>query len=541
MIFPRIGFGLALLAILFWAACANPIAPDGGPRDEVPPKIVPEKSTPNLQTNFYPEQIRLTFDEWVKLQDVRGQVIISPPLTGYTVRLKGRSVIVDLSEIDSLRSNVTYVIQFGEAVKDLTESNPAENLRFVFSTGPYIDSLEVQGQVVDAYTDEPVKEALVMLYDNLADSVVRTERPFYFGRTDDNGQFLISNVRGGTFKVFALQDADANYRFNQVNEQIGFFLDPIVVSADSVPPIQLRLFQEQLPLQRQGIDTSVVGQVKLTYNQAAGDRLNVDVGDQTVQSAFERDTFHLWHQSEAAWTLLLAADTTYTDTLPLRRAPVANADRFLDSLRMLTNLNAPRHNPGRSLRLQFSHPIQAIDTNLVRLLEDSLLVPKSFQWTIDSLDPRVVQVKANWKEEVTYRFEAPEGGVQDSWGRSNRDTMRTNFAVDQRKKFGNLLLRFSLAEQEEQAYAVRLLNSRDELIEAFFLQAGAKLEYAVNSLPPGAYRLEVIKDDNANGRWDPGSYDGGYLPERVRVRELDELRANWDLETDVDLSTLFPN
>ena len=203
--------------------CANPIPPDGGPEDTQPPQLVEEESSPNYQVRFEKQRIELTFDEWVELNDVFNQVVVSPPLEyPFEASLKGKALRFEFDEEEELRPEATYTINFGEGVRDLTERNPTENLRFVFSTGDYIDSLSVSGRVVDAKTGEPVEGALFMLYDNLSDTVVRTERPFYFARTNKQGSFLIENVKSGTFKGFALQDANRNYRFDQAQEPIGF-------------------------------------------------------------------------------------------------------------------------------------------------------------------------------------------------------------------------------------------------------------------------------------------------------------------------------
>ncbi len=146
---------IATLAVaLVLTACATIISPQGGPKDETPPALVADKSTANLQTNFKKQRIELTFDEWVQVQDVFNQVLVSPPLRyPYKVSLKQRTVRFDFDEREILRDSATYTINFGAAVKDLTEKNPAENLRFVFSTGPYIDSLSIRGVMVDAVTD----------------------------------------------------------------------------------------------------------------------------------------------------------------------------------------------------------------------------------------------------------------------------------------------------------------------------------------------------------------------------------------------------
>ncbi|MCB0635062.1 MAG: Ig-like domain-containing protein [Lewinella sp.] len=527
------------LLVLLGSYCANPIAPQGGPRDETPPQVVPEKSTTNYQTNFRPREIQLTFDEWVKLQDVARQIIISPPLQGYDVRLKGKSVILDLGERDTLRSNATYVIQFGEAVRDLTESNPAEDLRFVFSTGPIIDSLEVQGQVVDAYTGEAVEDALVMLYDNLADTVVRTERPFYFARTDEDGLFLISNVREGNFKLFALEDADANYRFNQATERIAFRPEPLPVSADSMPPIQLRMFAEALPLQRTRIDTSAFGRLKVTYNQNPRPLLRWDSTDAAVATAFDRDTFLLWHDAPEPWTILLSTDSLYHDTLSLRAAEPALAADRLPALQLRDATSRPRKQlPGRSYALDFNLPLRSLDTSLVQVLADTTLTPTEFTWEVDSVDQRRLLLKAPWREATPYQLLILPGAVTDWWGRFQPDSIQQSFTIEERKRFGTLHVEISGADSS-MTYLVKLVDKNQQVINTYSLNGVSGDRRSFSLLPPGDYHLEVIQDLNGNGRWDPGHYDSQRLPEPVRQRQLEQLRANWELEATVDLATLF--
>jgi len=167
-----------LFVLVFLSACASVSAPTGGPRDNVPPQLVVEKSTPNLQTSFTKQPIVLTFDEWVDLQDVYNQVVVSPPIEGSPdIRIRKKSVVFEFPEEARLKDSATYIVNFGEAVQDITEKNPAEDLRFVFSTGPYIDSLSLQVEIVDAFTGDPVEGVLVMLYDQLQDSVVYKELP----------------------------------------------------------------------------------------------------------------------------------------------------------------------------------------------------------------------------------------------------------------------------------------------------------------------------------------------------------------------------
>ena len=118
---------ISLCLGLLWQ-CANPVALTGGSRDETPPKIVKDGILPgNLQTNFVKQDITFTFDEWVKLNDAINQVVVSPPLEKTPkVELRNKELVFSFHEDEVLKEDATYTINFGEAIKDLTEGNPAE-------------------------------------------------------------------------------------------------------------------------------------------------------------------------------------------------------------------------------------------------------------------------------------------------------------------------------------------------------------------------------------------------------------------------------
>ncbi|MEM1123214.1 MAG: Ig-like domain-containing protein, partial [Bacteroidota bacterium] len=262
-------------------SCAQQQQLTGGPRDTFPPNLIKELSTSNFQTNFEKQDISLVFDEYIELRDVIKQVVISPPLEYIpkVERAKGfKTVKFEFPEEEVLKEGVTYAINFGESVKDLTEGNEVENLQFLFSTGEYIDSLKMSGEIVDVLTGKPVKDVLFMLYENFADTVVRTEKPYYFGKTDKDGKFTINYLKAGAYKGFALEDQDLNYLFNVPKERIGFTLDSIIINDSTETTVQIELFEEYTPLGKPKIDAKTYGLVKLGFRRAPYDaNLEYDV------------------------------------------------------------------------------------------------------------------------------------------------------------------------------------------------------------------------------------------------------------------------
>ena len=114
----------------------------------------------------------------------------------------------------------------------------------MFSTGDYIDSLSIKGQVKDAFTDEPIPEMIVMLYIDDRDSIPFLQRPFYFAQSDENGNFSINNLRADTFKIVVIEDLNLSYTYNPESERIGFLETPYILTDSSSQEIELQLFKE---------------------------------------------------------------------------------------------------------------------------------------------------------------------------------------------------------------------------------------------------------------------------------------------------------
>ena len=217
-----------LFTILLFVACARMGSPDGGWYDDDPPKVV-SSNPADQSTNIKTKKITILFNEFIKLEDATNKVIVSPPqLEVPEIQASGKKIIVEL--IDTLKENTTYTIDFSDAISDNNEGNPMGNFTYSFSTGEQIDTMEVAGYVLDASNLEPVKGILVGLYDDLADSAFKTKPMLRVSRTDSRGHFVIKGIAPGTYRAYALQDMDGDFRFTQKSEMIAFNHETIVPS-----------------------------------------------------------------------------------------------------------------------------------------------------------------------------------------------------------------------------------------------------------------------------------------------------------------------
>ena len=247
---PIFSYATLLLLILVAAislleSCANIIPPLGGAKDTLPPRAIainPKDST--LQ--FKGQRIVLNFDEYVQLDQIQQNLLVSPtPKINPIVESRLRTVTIRIK--DTLEPNTTYVINFGNAIRDVNENNPLRNFRYVFSTGNYIDSMELTGKVILAETGKTDSTITVMLHRSMDDSAVVKEKPRYYTRVDSAGNYRFQNLAPGTYSIYAVKDEGGSNRYMSPN-QLFAFADQAVVIAGETEPVTLYAYAEpELP------------------------------------------------------------------------------------------------------------------------------------------------------------------------------------------------------------------------------------------------------------------------------------------------------
>jgi len=529
---------LLIWSLVVWGSytlwsCANPTTLTGGKKDKTPPKVVKDGALPkNEQTNFVKQDITFTFDEWVKLNDVANEVVVSPPLAkNPEIKIKNKELIFAFHPDEVLKEDVTYTINFGEAVKDLTEGNPAK-LKYVFSTGDLIDSLVVDGFVIDAIKKEPVKDCLVMLYKNLSDTIVRTETPYYFDKTDENGRFEIGNVKEGSYKIFALaEDQGRRYLFDSETEGIGFLEEPVVVNDTLGKGIGLQIFKEKEELTLKGEKLVQYGHAKFIFNREPYelDISHEDVG-QDLRYEYRKDTIHIWYDTEDPFLVYLANDTLWTDTVQIKSL---SKDEFVKTAKLnLKNSHdkAKKVNRKDGIRLEFFSPLSIINNNLVDLYADTTQTIIDAAIEIDTTGFGV-NVIADWTQSIPYELVLLPGAVENRYGAVN-DTINLSYLMQSDEDFGEIKIVVTELDSTSN-YILKLVTKSNREINRYIIRDQSNYSVDIPFMEPGDYKVEVIQDTNKNDRWDTGSYNNRRYPEIIYTQNLEKLRANWTLEVEV--------
>jgi uncharacterized protein (DUF2141 family) len=327
-ILPAIVVLLGYGVLSYWlSGCAQIGMPTGGAKDTLPPGLV--KAIPNNNSlNVNSGKINLWFDEYIEIQDVSNQVIVSPfQKNNPIISSNLRTVSIKLK--DSLLPNTTYHIRFGNAIKDLNEGNILSDYQYTFSTGNYIDTLTISGKVLMAETGKTDSTLFVSLYKNTSDTAIRSRKPDYLTRLNGKGEFTFSHLPSGDYHIYALKDGDGNKYYNSASETFAFSDNTLRPSAGEIPNATLYAFAEKKSLPVSTVtpkaDAGKKSEKKLQYAH------NLVSGRQDLLKPFEL-TFNNGIR-EIKTDSLLFVDTNYK--------PIAGANISLDSTRRILRI---RHN-----------------------------------------------------------------------------------------------------------------------------------------------------------------------------------------------------
>lgn len=527
---------LLLLWCFSLCSCALRVPITGGPKDVATPNIV--LSIPaNYSNNFTAKTIEIKFDEYIDFKDLSKQLIISPLMAKEPeISIKKKSIIIKLP--DSLLKDVTYTINFGDAIVDTHESVPFEDFQYVFSTGAQLDSLEIKGDIKFAENLKTEKGIYALLYKNTSDTVVFGTMPDYYTKTDESGQFVIKNLKAGNYKLFALKDANNNYKFDSKTEQIAFANKPVNIPDSAFYHLKLFIEPDTLP---QLLKAQYVGKGKAIIvftapvNQFVFKTIAptvVDQKDLVFEKSTDNDSVYVYCTDTLVDSLhaalfngLVSIDTIHVN-LKSSRLVKEKTVPVAEGINMLTNLNGGILETSKTLTLTFDAPVKSFDTDQIRLTVDSITPVKYTATPIDSIKRNFV-INFNAAENKKYRLSIPKGAVTTISNQTN-DSIILPFSTRELKDYASIQLTVNTKESNIN-YLLQLITESDAVLRQQKVKKSEKVSFEY--LLPGKYKIRLIYDTNDSGTWDTGSYAEKRQPEKViYYPDLINTRANWDVE-----------
>lgn len=531
----KTSFYILYLLILVLAACASLQQPQGGPRDKQPPKAL-EEVPKNLSRNFKGNKIDITFDEYFKLSNELSEISISPAMEippFYKVKKK----TLEITFKDSLEKNTTYTINFGKAIQDVNESNILKNFSFVFSTGPTLDSLQINGKVISSEDNLPVKDATVFIFPIERDSLFGKKRASMFTTTDSAGNFSLKNLKENTYSIYGLKESAVDRIYNSPNEEIAFLNKPIILNKDT-SGIILKLFKE-IPERFRVISKQIEkdGRINYIFNKPIAKPslkfIDPEISNPIIEFSAKGDTASVWLKNYDFDSLKVSinSDGNPLDTMIVRRG---KKETYQRDILFSNNLSAGKIRPNSQLDIKFNVPIESINTDKITLLEDSTS-EKSFK-LIKMDGTRTYQINYPWKVKKLYTLNLNEGAVKDIYGDYNKN-LKVSFNLDEVENYGNLSLKIEKSDSLKN-YVFQLLTDKGGIYSESPIRTDTTLVF--NFIPTNKYKVRIIEDNNNNGVFDTGNLKLKIQPEKVWFFDKEIItRANWDREEKVVIPKVF--
>lgn len=527
------GFVIVLILLFTMVQCAKKGMPEGGPIDEEPPKFL-RANPENYSTNFDAEEIRIYFDEYIKLEKPQQQIIISPPMDPKPniMPLGSARKDIKIEIFDTLEENTTYAINFGRSIVDNNEGNPYDYFKYVFSTGDYIDSLMVKGTVKDARLKAPSEPISVMLYEvdsTYSDSIVYKETPRYVTYSQDSTfTFSLENLKAGTYKMVGIMDSNDNYLFNPKKEKIGFIAENVTIPTDST--YEITVFKEELEFEPKRPAYFKGNQILFGYEGSPElDSLSIDLLTPKPDGFVSRivkdpkaDSLYYWYNTQPEVdSLSFEIKTPKTrDTLYLRLG-----DLERDSL----TVNTESGGINKDFKFKANTPIVEYDENQISIMDkDSANV--SFTTEFDPLQNEIA-VKFEKTPQNNYQLTALPGAITDLFQETN-DTLVSSIRTKALADYGTIIL--NIQNIESFPVIVQLTDTNGEVIAEEYSEG--KTNFTFRYLNPGKFLIRVISDRNSNRKWDTGNYLKKRQPEQIKYyQDTLDIRANWDWNESIRL------
>lgn len=530
----RLSILFTVCFLMVFSNCARVSSPSGGAKDTLPPIVI--KTKPTYETkNFNAKRIQFKFNEYIKLNNIYKKIVVSPPLK-YRLEIKPLGTPtkkITLKIKDTLRKNTTYVFNFGNSIVDNNESNPLKNFKYVFSTGNVIDSLKLIGSVAYAASRSMAKNITVALYhadSTYTDSIIYKAKPVYIGNSMDTVTFQLTHLRAGKYYMVALADSNGDYQYQPKKERIGFHKKPIQIPNDTV--YKIKLFKEIPPFKVVRPIEQMKGKIFIGYKgNWSGTQIKITPPKPKKFKHFfeyskKHDTIVLWHNAPAKDSLFVHIRGKKVDSIYRVKLRLSKQDTVL---KIKSNISGVLH-PRDTFTFVANHPITVIDTSKIHIFDkDTVLVPFKYDIT-----PQKKEIKFQFKTQAKskYYIQAMPKGFIDFYGFEN-DTIMQEVSTKDSEDYAILNLQFKNINTKAAIWATLTDQAGKKIFARKMLQKDRSVLF--ENLLPQTYYVELLIDENNNGKWDTGDFLKKIQAEEIIYFQKPlKLRPNWELTEIMD-------
>ena len=384
------------------------------------------------------------------------------------------------------------------------------------------------------------------------------------------------------YHIFALNDVNRDYKFDQPGEDIAF-LDSVIVPSfelttrqdttwkDSLTidtirtvgytrffpdNIELRLFKEKFERQymvkperpdekyftlrfNTKLDTVPVPvPINFTPEDSTwyfvqqtegGTAVNYWLADSTV---WKQDTLQVQVSYPKSDSLNILRPQTDTVQLVLRRRPAEKKKKKKkDEPDPVVFLGMQVDAPGSmdlfdTISVTFNEPVLDINKDMFFLDQkiDTVWNTVDFDFFPDSTNSLNYFIRRSWKYGEEYRIEVDSAAIHSLYGKWN-DFFTGEFKIKKEDEYGHLYLNINGVDTTA---FVELLSTGDAPVRKAKVKDGGVL---FMDLKPDKYYARIVIDTNGNGVWDTGNYAKKRQPEEVYYSpKMYEIMQNWQVE-----------
>lgn len=532
---------ILLAILLFFASCAKQSSPTGGPRDEQPPRLI--DSQPKSQTlNTSPKEIKLIFDEFVGLENASKGIVITPRLDKDKIEFTSLKNTIAVKINQQLEDNTTYVFDFQKSVIDISEKNPAENLKIIFSTGNSIDSLILEGKTNFYFPEqsEDYKNVLIGLYPINDTTDVFKDQPYYLGQIDTLGNFKITNIKNGIYKGYAWRDSNGNLKADFKTEEYDFLPDSIILDKD----------QKNLSFNLSKADLTPI---RILRSSTFGSNYDIAVNrDPLITKIENQEIGKSYFYKNLEKKIRIYTKNIQTDSIPFKIHLIDSVGftkdtliyaKFLKSERkpekLETEIKAGKNfHKDLQIDLKFNKPILEIKLDSLEITYDSaskIPIQKEMLTFIDSTRRDHLIIRLTIPDSIDkeiFTLRAADSTFIDIEGQPNEKEVKGNFKKLKREELADEI-RGKIINADP-PYIIQLLDNKGDIIAEQF--EPSQNEYSFKLIEPGTFKIRVIEDKNGNKLWDPSNYIQKRLAERVFYFKGEEnkgeviVRSGWTME-----------